>query len=98
MANDAPMGKFSMLAAAPLEVIAEVGELVLRADEVMALQCGSVIPLKRARTRLVALKIGGKLWARGELVEVDGEMAVRLTELMTADDGLTAAASSPADP
>jgi flagellar motor switch/type III secretory pathway protein FliN len=94
MSDDERMAKFSVLAAAPLEVIAEVGELVLRADEVMALQCGSVIPLERLHTRLVELKIAGKVWARGELVEVDGAMAVRLTELVTPADRVPAESSA----
>lgn len=94
MADDERMARFSMLASAPVEIVAEVGQLVLRADEVLALQPGSVIPLARPRQRLVELKIDDRVWARGELVDVDGELAVRLTELT--DEGRGRAGDPPA--
>jgi flagellar motor switch protein FliM len=81
-----------MLASAPLEVVAEVGELILRADELIALQKGSVISLRRPRSTLVELKIADRVWARGELVDVDGELGVRVTELTAPEPPSIAAA------
>jgi type III secretion system YscQ/HrcQ family protein len=81
MADDEKLARLSMLASAPLEVVAEVGVLILRADELIALQKGSVIPLGRPRSTLVELRIADRVWARGELVDVDGELGVRVTEL-----------------
>jgi flagellar motor switch/type III secretory pathway protein FliN len=69
-----------VLAAAPLEVVAEVGRLTLRGDEVLGLAPGAVLMLGGARSTLVALRVGGELWAEGELVDVDGELAVRVTK------------------
>ncbi len=69
-----------LLAAAPIEIVAELGRIVLRGDEVLALDEGSVLSLGRPGTT-VDLVIGGRTWARGELVNVDGELGVRITEL-----------------
>jgi type III secretion system YscQ/HrcQ family protein len=70
------------LAAAPVEVVAEIGRLTLRGDEVLGLAPGVVLALAGGeRTRAVALRVGGELWAHGELVDVDGELGVRITAL-----------------
>jgi flagellar motor switch protein FliM len=69
-----------LLAAAPIEIVAEVGRIVLRGDEVLGLGEGSVLSLGRPGT-IVDLVVGGRTWARGELVNVDGELGVRITEL-----------------
>jgi len=73
-------GSAEVLAAAPIEIVAEVGRIVLRGDEVLALGEGSVLSLGRPGTT-VDLVVGGRAWARGELVNVDGELGVRITEL-----------------
>jgi flagellar motor switch/type III secretory pathway protein FliN len=70
----------AVLAAAPVGVIAEVGRLVLRGDEVLGLTAGAVLTLGGARSSLVALRVGGEVWAEGELVDVDGELGVRVTK------------------
>lgn len=98
MADDEKLARLSMLAAAPLEVVAEVGEVILRADELIALQRGSVISLKRPRTTLVELKIAERVWARGELVDVDGELGVRVTELTAAPEPSSPSSSPSSSP
>lgn len=70
------------LAAAPLEVIAELGRLTLRGEEVLALAPGVVLGLRVERTSAVSLRVGGELWAEGELVNVEGELGVRVTRLV----------------
>jgi type III secretion system YscQ/HrcQ family protein len=69
------------LAEAPIEVVAELGRLTLRAEDVLGLAPGAVLGLRIERTTAVALRIGGQLWAEGELVNVDGELGVRVTRL-----------------
>jgi flagellar motor switch/type III secretory pathway protein FliN len=68
------------LAAAPIEVVAEVGRVRLRGEEVMGLVPGAVLTLPEGRTR-VSLRIAGELLAEGELVNVDGELGVRVTRM-----------------
>lgn len=98
MADDEKLARLSMLASAPLEVVAEVGEVVMRADALIALQKGSVISLRRPRSTLVELKIADRVWARGELVDVDGELGVRITELTAPEPASTASAPEPSTP
>jgi type III secretion system YscQ/HrcQ family protein len=96
MADDEKLARLSMLASAPLEVVAEVGLLILRADELIALQKGSVIPLGRPRSTVVELRIADRVWARGELVDVDGELGVRVTELTAPEPSSTTATATAA--
>jgi flagellar motor switch/type III secretory pathway protein FliN len=77
----APADVTSVLAAAPVEVVAEIGRVVLRGDEVMGLTRGHVLTLGGARPTNVSLRVGDKVWARGELIDVDGELGVRVVEL-----------------
>ncbi len=70
------------LAGVPVEVVAEVGRLMVRADELAGFLAGAVLPLGIRRTDAVTLRVGDRAWARGELVNVDGELGVRVTELL----------------
>jgi flagellar motor switch/type III secretory pathway protein FliN len=69
----------AVLAAASIEVVAELGRVVLRGDEVAGLGPGAVLTLGRVGASPVALRVGGDIWAEGELVDVDGELGVRVT-------------------
>jgi type III secretion system YscQ/HrcQ family protein len=71
----------AVLAAAPIEVVAELGRVVLRGDEVAGLGPGAVLAFGRVGASPVALRVGGEIWAEGELVDVDGELGVRVTRV-----------------
>jgi type III secretion system YscQ/HrcQ family protein len=83
----------TVLAAAPLEVVAEIGRAELRADELLGLRPGAVLPFGPLGTTGIELRVGDRLWARGELVDVDGQLGVRITELTPAPEGAPAAAA-----
>jgi type III secretion system YscQ/HrcQ family protein len=70
------------LAAAPVEVVAELGRITLRGDEVLGLAPGVVLGLRVDRTSAVSLRVGGAVWGEGELVNVDGELGVRVTRVL----------------
>jgi flagellar motor switch protein FliN len=72
----------ALLASAPVEVVAEIGRVPMRGDEVMGLASGTVVALGERRRDLVTLRVGGRPWARGELVNVDDQLGVRITELL----------------
>lgn len=74
----------AVLATAPVEIIAEIGRLSVPAEEVLALAPGSVLAIGPLHPQSVDLRIGSRLWARGELVDVEGQLGVRLTTI-TAD-------------
>jgi flagellar motor switch/type III secretory pathway protein FliN len=71
-----------LLAAAPVEIVAEIGRVTLRGDELLGMLRGSVVSIGPRRPDLVTLRVGGRAWARGELCNLDGALGVRLTELL----------------
>jgi flagellar motor switch/type III secretory pathway protein FliN len=70
------------LAAAPIEIVAELGRLTLRGEEVLGLAPGVVLTVTADRSRAILLRAGGELWAEGELCNVEGELGVRVTRLL----------------
>jgi flagellar motor switch/type III secretory pathway protein FliN len=67
----------------PVIVRVEIGEARMAARDWAALGHGDVIALGRRVGEHVVLRVGGVPVARGELVEIDGEVAVRLAERLT---------------
>jgi type III secretion system YscQ/HrcQ family protein len=74
--------KLDVLAGAPVEIVAELGRVTLRGDELLGLERGSVLAFGHRPGAPVDLVVGGHTWARGELVNVDGELGVRITEVV----------------
>ena len=70
----------TVLAAASIEVVAELGRVSLRGDELLGLAPGAVLAVGMGRTG-VSLRVGGEVWAEGEIVDIDGELGVRVTRL-----------------
>jgi type III secretion system YscQ/HrcQ family protein len=70
------------LAAAPIEVTVELAGLTLRGEELLGLAPGVVLTVAARRDRAVILRAGGEIWAEGELVDVEGELGVRVTRLL----------------
>lgn len=70
----------TVLGAATIEVVAEIGRVSLRGDEVLGLAPGAVLAVGRGRPA-VSLRVGGEIWAEGEIVDIDGELGVRVTRL-----------------
>ena len=63
---------------APVVVRVELGSVEMKAREWAALGAGDVVTLGRRIGDLAILRVGGVEVARGELVQVDGEYAVRI--------------------
>jgi flagellar motor switch/type III secretory pathway protein FliN len=72
----------SALAAAPIEVVAELARITLRGDEVLGLAPGVVLTVAVDRRQAIALRVGGEIWAEGELVDVDGQLGIRVTRML----------------
>lgn len=77
---DAPPGD-QLLGELPVQLTCEIGRLTLPAREVLELRPGAVLPVGRPLAGPVDLTAGGRVIARGELVDVEGEIGVRITEL-----------------
>jgi len=71
----------NILASAPVEIVAEIGRLTLRGDELAGLVAGGVLSLGPRRTDAIQLRVGGQPWAVGELVTVGDELGVRILKL-----------------
>lgn len=65
----------------PVQVIAVMGKRGMTIKELMELRMGQVIDLKRPPNETIDVVVNGKLFARGELVEIDGRLGVRILKL-----------------
>jgi flagellar motor switch/type III secretory pathway protein FliN len=89
LAMEAPMDSedndavATALGEVPLVLRVEIGEAVMTAREWASLGRGDVVALGRRAGEPVVLRVGGVPLARGELVELDGEVAVRIVERWT---------------
>ena len=82
-ASDSNTDATTVLAAASIEVVAELGRITLRGDELLGLAPGAVLAMGLGRTD-VSLRVGGEVWADGEIVDIDGELGVRVTRVAQA--------------
>jgi flagellar motor switch protein FliN len=69
-----------------LEVTAELGRMRMKMRDLMALVPGSVIELDRAAGSPVDVLINGALLAHGEVVVIDEEFGVRVSEIVVGDN------------
>ncbi|MHB8357182.1 MAG: flagellar motor switch protein FliN, partial [Vulcanimicrobiaceae bacterium] len=65
-----------------LQVTAELGKCKMLVADVLKLGTGSVVELDRLASGPVDLLVNNKLVARGEVVAIDDNFGVRITELI----------------
>ena len=70
----------------PLEVTVELGRTRLLIRDIMDLAAGSIIELDKIAGEPVDLFANGLLVARGEVIVIDDNFGVRVTEIITARD------------
>ena len=70
----------------PLEVTVELGRTRLLIRDIMDLSPGSIIELDKIAGEPVDLFANGMLVARGEVIVIDDNFGVRVTEIITAQD------------
>jgi flagellar motor switch protein FliN len=81
----------------PVELAVEIGRTQMTIREALALGPGSLVTLNRLAGEPVDLLVNGKRIARGEVVVLDEEFGLRVTEVLTADgDEAPAAPPAPA--
>jgi flagellar motor switch protein FliM len=66
---------------APIELTIEIARFAMTLEEVSKLQPGEVLAAGRAVGERVVLRAGEKRIAEGELVDVDGEVGIRLLQI-----------------
>ncbi|MDD8023272.1 MAG: FliM/FliN family flagellar motor C-terminal domain-containing protein [Paracoccaceae bacterium] len=76
----------------PIEITISVGKARPLVRDLLRMKRDSIMPLDRRVDDPVELYVGDKLIARGELTEMDGDsngqLAVRLTEVVDLQNGL----------
>lgn len=86
-----PAADLRLLSDIPLNVTVELGRTVVRVRDLLALREGSVIELDRSPGAPVDVVVNGRLVARGDVVVVDDEFGVRVTEVVDPGEGVGAA-------
>ncbi len=71
-----------LLADVQMNVTVELGRALMQVRDLLSLREGSVIELDRAAGAAVDVLVNGTLVARGEVVVIDDELGVRVTELV----------------
>ena len=79
---DADPATLELLADVEMGVTAELGRTRMTVRNLLALAPGSVVELDRVAGSAVDLLVNGTLIARGEVVVIDDEFGVRVTEIV----------------
>jgi flagellar motor switch protein FliN/FliY len=74
--------ELSRLHDVPVELAVEVGRTKMTIREALALGPGSIVTLNRLAGEPVDLLVNGKPIARGEVVVIDEEFGLRVTEVL----------------
>jgi len=67
----------------PVELAVEIGRTRMTIGETLALGPGSIVSLNRLAGEPVDLLVNGRPIARGEVVVVDEEFGLKITEIVT---------------
>jgi flagellar motor switch protein FliN/FliY len=79
----APTTELDRLRDVPVELAVEIGRTRMTIGETLALRPGSIVTLNRLAGEPVDLLVNGKPIARGEVVVIDEEFGLRLTEVVS---------------
>ena len=71
----------------PVELAVEIGRTRMTIREALALAPGSIVALDRMAGEPVDLLVNGKRIARGEVVAIDEEFGLRVTEVLRPQGG-----------
>jgi flagellar motor switch protein FliN/FliY len=72
----------------PVELAVEIGRTRMTIGETLALGPGSIVSLNRLAGEPVDLLVNGRPIARGEVVVVDEEFGLRVTEIVSVSAAL----------
>ena len=94
------VGDLRRLSAVPVDLSVEMGRTRMTVGETLELRQGSIITLNRMAGEPVDLLVNGTAIARGEVVVIDEQFGLRVTEVIgqaPAGDSGMPAAGDPAD-
>ena len=81
--EDNPERNLDLLLDIPLEVSVELGRVTMLIRELLEVGTGSIVELQKAAGEPVEVLVNGRLIARGEVVVVEDNFAVRITEILS---------------
>ncbi|MDD2709687.1 MAG: flagellar motor switch protein FliN [Verrucomicrobiae bacterium] len=90
--NNTPAQPLDMVMDIPVEISVELGTTEMPLRDVMKLASGSVIELNKKSDEPVCLYVNRKLVAKGEVVVVDNNYGIKITNLITDQENPDAAA------
>lgn len=82
-------GGLELLRDIPLEISVELGRVKMLVKEVLDLGAGSIVEINKAAGEPVDVLVNGRLVARGEVVVVEDNFGVRITEILNSQERLT---------
>jgi len=82
-APSAQPSSIDLLRDVPLTVNVELGRTRKLVKEILKLNIGSIIPLDKEAGEPVDILVNNKVIAKGEVVEIEGNYGVRITELVS---------------
>ncbi|CCY18703.1 flagellar motor switch protein FliN [Eubacterium sp. CAG:786] len=71
-----------LLMGVPLEISVEIGTAKRKVKDILEFQQGTIIELERQAGAPVDVVVNGNLIARGDVVVIDDNFAVRITEIV----------------
>ncbi len=77
----------------PVELAVEIGRTTMTIGETLSLAPGSIVSLNRLAGEPVDLLVNGKVIAQGEVVVIDEEFGMRITDIVSAHQRLTDAST-----
>lgn len=80
----------------PMELSVEIGRAHMTVGETLQLRAGSVVTLERLAGEPVDLLVNGTPIARGEVVVVDEQFGLRVSEILEGEPAKAALAGEPA--
>ncbi|HZC72960.1 MAG TPA: flagellar motor switch protein FliN [Jatrophihabitans sp.] len=81
--NDLPVDRLDLLRGVEMEATAELGRTRMTVNDLLALRSGAVIELDRVAGDPADLLVNGRLIARGEVVVVDENYGIRITQVVS---------------
>jgi flagellar motor switch protein FliN len=91
-----PEGDLRRLSEVPMELSVEIGRTHMTVGETLELRAGSIVTLDRLAGEAVDLLVNGTPIARGEVVVVDEQFGLRVTQILEDEtQGLLAAEPEP---
>ncbi len=79
---DKPVNTLELLQDVPLVVTAELGRTKMLVKDILKLTVGSVIELDKLAGEPVDILVNGKIIARGEVIAVNENFGIRITEIV----------------